>query len=538
MSRVPVVPSLILAAAAFAVPVAAQCERQELIAADPAAGDQFGISVDLLGSRVIVGANRDDDNGDNSGSAYIFELVGSQWVESAKLTASDGDELDRYGITVGLARDVAVVGARYDDDVGYATGAVYVYRDNGTGWVEEAKVQPDDVVSNTLFGTSLSIDGTRMLVGAQTADGDTEVDVGAAYVFVDQGGGTWTQEAVLMASSPQVGQRFGISAALDGDTAVVGAIGDTELGTAAGAAYVFHRADRVWVEVAKLVAPDGGDSDRFGTDLAISGDTIVVGAGLAGESSSETGAAYVFEKIDGSWTFAQKLQPDDLRNGDFFGDSVAMDGASILIGAWAQDDDGPQSGAAYIFEKRGGIWAQKTKLRASDAAASEGYGHAVVIRDGLAVVTAKAGSAMAGDAFGSAYAYDRATSVAGYGTGCAGSGGFVPQLGLEGCPELGGEVELTLRDGLGGAPLLLLFGLDRDEIPMGLSGCTLDVWPLLPIFIDLSLFGSGAGEGSLSIPATIPPDIGAVAFTMQAFVFDPGVPSGRAATNAVDVLID
>ncbi len=522
----------------FCAGAGAQCERQELLADDRASGDQFGISSDLLGDRAIVGANRDDDNGANSGSAYIFERQAGAWVQSAKLTASDGDELDRYGINVGLADDVAVVAARYDDDVGYATGAVYVYRLVSGAWIEEDKVQPDMLVSNTLFGTALDIDGGRMLVGAQTADGPAQVDVGAAYVFEDRGDGEWTEQAELLASDGEFGDRYGISVALEGDIAVVGAIADDDQGTQAGAAYVYERIAGDWTEVAKLVAPDGGENDRFGTDLAISGNTIVVGAGLAGPGGAETGAAYVYERRHNGWIFSQRVGPDDLRNGDFYGDSVALNGDVLLVGAWAQDDDGPQSGAAYVFERRADGWFQKAKLKPGDAAASESFGHALSIDGGVGIITAKAGSDVAGDGVGSAYVYDRATAVVGYGAGCAGTDRIRPTIGLEGCPELGGEVTLAIRNGLGGAPALLVFGLDRDEIPVGSSGCSLDVWPLLPVFVDLVLAGSGPGDGSLLIPAQIPDDLGAVAFTMQAFVFDPGVSSGRAGTNALEVTID
>jgi PKD repeat protein len=223
----------------------------KLTADDGAAGDQFGIAVGIAGDTAIVGANVEDANGLDSGAAYVFERnrggVGN-WGEVAKLTASDGFEDDRFGGSVGIAGDTAIVGAIGDDDKGFAAGAAYVFgRDQGgpDNWGEVAKLTASDGGFGDAFGKSVGIAGDTAIVGADR-DNDKGLNAGAAYVFErDQGGADiWGEVAKLTASDGINADQFGLSVGIAGDTAIVGAIGDdSDDGQVAdaGAAYVFER---------------------------------------------------------------------------------------------------------------------------------------------------------------------------------------------------------------------------------------------------------------------------------------------------------
>ena len=198
----------------------------KLTASDAAESDFFGRSVSVSGDRTLVGAYfRDDDAGLESGSAYVFERdVGGSWSQVAKLTADDAAADDRFGYSVSVSGDRALVGAGWDDDGGLDSGSAYVFeRDAGGSWSQVAKLTADDAAADDRFGYSVSVSGDRALVGAGWDD-DGGLDSGSAYVFERDGGGTWSQVAKLTADDAAA-SRFGVSVSVDGDDALVGATG-------------------------------------------------------------------------------------------------------------------------------------------------------------------------------------------------------------------------------------------------------------------------------------------------------------------------
>jgi hypothetical protein len=211
-------------------------EDQKLWASDAAVSDLFGISVAIDGEWLLVGASRDDDNAEESGSAYVFRRNGLTWEEHQKLTAFDGAETDQFGGSVALSGDVAVVGASQNDDP-VGAGAAYVFRWNGSTWDLEQKLTALDGDLGHDFGVSVSLEGATILVGAGLGDG-VAADTGAAYLF-QHDGASWIEEK-LQASDGGAFDRFGQSVALTGDTFLVGAFGDDEQGQSSGSAYFFE----------------------------------------------------------------------------------------------------------------------------------------------------------------------------------------------------------------------------------------------------------------------------------------------------------
>jgi hypothetical protein len=208
-------------------------QQAQLTASDGAEGDAFGISVAVAGQTIIVGADRDDDNGLDSGSSYVFVQAGSGWVQEAKLLAKDGQEGDQFGASVAISGNIAVLGAPGADPTGTDSGAAYVFRYNGGNWIEEAKLIAGDGKEGDLFGASASISGDYVVVGAPNADGS-----GALYVFKFDGS-AWTLEGKVAAADHTPGQDFGGSVSISGDVILSGAMGDNALGTEAGAAYAY-----------------------------------------------------------------------------------------------------------------------------------------------------------------------------------------------------------------------------------------------------------------------------------------------------------
>ena len=383
-------------------PAYAQVSEFKITASDGAAVDAFGYSVSISGDYAVVGAFLDDDSGSSSGSAYIFKRVGESWAQEAKLLPADGAASDKFGRSVSISGDYAVVGAFFDSDNGIASGSAYVFKRTGASWAEEAKLFPSDGATSDVFGISVSISGDYAVVGA-SGDDDNGSASGSAYVF-KRSGTSWAQETKLLPSDAAAGDFFGKSVSISGDYAVVGAQENDDNGTNSGSAYVFKRTDVTWTQEAKLLPSDGATIDVFGISVSISGDYAVVGAHRDSDNGSFSGSAYVFKRTDVTWTQEAKLLPSDGAADDQFGISVSISGDYAVVGAQENDDNGSNSGSAYLFKRSDTIWTQEAKLLASDGAAADEFGRSVSISGDYAVVGAWRDNDNGTDA-GSAYLY-------------------------------------------------------------------------------------------------------------------------------------
>ena len=349
-----------------------QVELAKVTASDAASGDIFGHLVSISGDTAVVGANRDDNA---RGAAYVYVRNGTAWPQQAKLTAFDAAPVDDFG-QVSISGDTIVVGAFGDDDTFSASGSAYVFVRSGTTWTLQAKLHAGDAAFNDQFGLTTAISGDTAVVTAPFKDG-VGTDSGAAYVFVRDVTGNWTQQAKLTASDAAAGDRFGfVAVSISGDTIVVGASRHDDAGLSSGAAYVFVRdVTNNWTEQAKLTAIDAAAGDAFGFSVSISADTIVLGAVGDDDAGSRSGSAYVFARdVTGNWTQQAKLTASDAAVFDLFGRSVSISGDTVLVGADFDDDGGTNSGSAYVFVRKGTAWPQQSKLTASDAAPGDRFG--------------------------------------------------------------------------------------------------------------------------------------------------------------------
>ncbi len=365
------------------------CEAQELVkltAGDVDAGDHLGSAVDVGDGRIIVGALLHDDNGNNSGAAYVFRYLGASWIEEAELLSKDGVNEDRFGESVGISGHAAIVGANGDDDNGPDSGSAYIFRFDGRVWIQEAKLVPSDGSQADEFGKAVAVSGDLAIVGAYRAD-EAGVDSGAAYIF-RRTESVWEQEIKLLASDGETQDRFGWSVALSGNVALIGARRDDDNGVDSGAAYVFRFNGSTWIEEQKLLASDGDVLDDFGFSVSLSENVAVIGARGDEDNGFESGSAYVFRFMDPVWTEEQKLLAKDGEPEDKFGHSVAVSGDLAVIGARWDDDNGTNSGSAYVFSFNGDGWSQEAKLAASDGAAGDAFGVFVGVHNGIAGVGA------------------------------------------------------------------------------------------------------------------------------------------------------
>ena len=246
----------------------------------------------------------------------------------------------------------------------------YIFKQEGDSWSQQAKLIPADPAEFDQFGSAVSISGDYAVVGAPYHDGDG-TNAGATYIFKREGD-VWTQQVKLNAYEVEAGDHFGFSVSIKGNYVVVGAWGDDDLGENAGAVYVFRRLDSTYVLHSKILAADGDGSDYFGSSVAVSGDSFVVGA----NGDDLGGSAYIFKREDSVWVQQVKLMAAEGGSYDEFGNSVAMDGDFALVGARGADY---HTGAVYLYERDGDTWVEQTKLLASDGMDYDGFGSSVAV---------------------------------------------------------------------------------------------------------------------------------------------------------------
>jgi hypothetical protein len=358
-------------------------QEQKLVASDRSENDRFGSAVSISGEFAIVGSPHDDTDASGAnkkglaGSVYIFKRVNDSWIQVQKIVPTDREAGDLFGSYVSISGESLVVGAPSEGDnpdIGSGTyqGAAYVFKNTNTEWIQEQKLVALDRGYLDHFGSSVSISGDFVVVGAyweseNTEGVSTKSNAGSAYVF-KRTNNVWAQEQKLIASDRNAGDYFGYSVAIDGGYLVVGAKSEDEAGIGsakveeAGSAYIFKRTNGIWLEQQKIVAADREPAALFGCSVNISGTKIAVGA--EGESydllesnyQQNAGAAYVFELIGTDWVQQQKVIASDRFKYDYFGHSVAIYGDRMLSGAYTEGDDNlildrrGLHGAAYFFE--------------------------------------------------------------------------------------------------------------------------------------------------------------------------------------------
>jgi trimeric autotransporter adhesin len=437
-------------------------QRAYVKASNTEAFDQFGTSVALSGETLAVGAQTEASgatgvNGDptdnslmSAGAGYVFTRDDDGvWTQQAYIKASNTGP-DTFGSSIALSADTLVVGAPFegssatgvngnqDDEVAPGSGAGYVFTRDGNGsWAQQAYLKASNTDTNDQFGFSVALDGDTLAVGAIIeGSADTGIDgdqgdntaggAGAVYVFARDAGSNWSQQAYVKASNTEAFDEFGTSVAVSGDTLAVGAPMEDSASTgvdgdqadnaamSSGAVYVFTRdAGGLWIQQAYIKASNTDVEDMFGTSVALSGDTLAVGApmedsastGVDGDQTDNTamssGAAYVFTRdAGGNWSQQVYLKASNTEQGDRFGHSVALDGEDLVVGAWLEDinatginpdpsdNTGTASGAAYLFTRDGTAWSQRAYIKASNTDAGDNFGSSVAIEGGTVAVGA------------------------------------------------------------------------------------------------------------------------------------------------------
>lgn len=458
-------------------------QQAKLVSSDSVADDRFGDAVSVAGDVAVIGAPFDDHGaGTNAGTAYIYLRSGSTWLKRARFRGTDPQRVSQFAAAVAVADGTAVIGMHRAG--GSFTGAAFVFDDlrpdcNANGLSDDCDLAAgtaadcngnavpdscdiavgtsddctlnavpdecdlaagtaDDINTNSIpdtcepacsrlevvvlqgsaasdndgFGYSAALAGNTAIIGA-SGDDDAGIDAGAAYVF-ERFGGTWNEIGKIFASDAAPGSWFGTAIASDGDTVVIGALrADHAEITDAGAVYVFVNSNGVWTEQAKLTASDPEESSDFGRIVAIAGDRAIISAPFSSHSSlNSPGAVYIFERADGIWSEHIKLIASDAGSVDFFGAAIAMSGDTIVVGApWDDHAGGSDAGSAYVFVWDGEAWSEQAKLTAADPQDDQSFGSAVAIMGDTIMVGAETDDSAFGSSAGAIYVFGRAGSV-------------------------------------------------------------------------------------------------------------------------------
>ncbi len=359
-------------------------QQAELAAGDGVTGDAFGSAVAISGDAALVGAPNSDGG---AGVAYLFVRSGMTWLQQAELTDPAATAHDSFGCSVALSGDLALIGA-YGTKVGShaSAGAAYLFARSGTDWSQVAELTASDAADDDEFGNAVALTESTALIGARNKSFGGNYYTGAAYFFSDSTG-NWSQEDEVPDPNPGYTDDFGAAVALSGDTALIGAPGTSVNGQYwSGAAYVYAQSGGGWTEQAELSASDGLAGDDFGTTVALDGDTALIGAVAA---LNWTGTAYVFTGSGSVWTQQAELSDPNAVTNDNYGVAVALNADTALVGACLKTV-GSQSadGCGFVFTPSNGQWPQQAQISAPDAVANDNLGVAVALSGDTALLGA------------------------------------------------------------------------------------------------------------------------------------------------------
>jgi hypothetical protein len=333
---------------------------QELKPSDPADYDYFGRRIALEENTLLEGSYFPDMY---TGSAYIFERqMSGEWQETASLRANDTKRGDYFGYAIALEEKTAVIGAIGHDTHVDDEGAVYIFHQEPNGqWKQWQKLSPPGLAPNSYFGSSVAIDGDRMVISAQC--------VGDVYLYHRNADQLWQLEAKL-----HIGQEV-FAVAINGSTVVIGTPNESHY---TGAAYLYRYQQGTWKFLAKLTAVDGQQGDEFGNQVALLDDQAFVSASLDNEKDKLQGAVYVFTSYGNTWMQTQKLIAEDANIRDQFGAALALNDKRLAIGAPGDCSD---AGSVYTFVRTGLDWQPSGKI----FAVGHQFGSSVALQEGMLV---------------------------------------------------------------------------------------------------------------------------------------------------------
>lgn len=378
--------------------------------------EHFGADLAMDGDTLVIGTRN------LFGVAYVFERESNTWTEKAILKGQNKDDNDRFGSVVAISGDTIAIGSPCDGNNGSDSsndpltcyGAVYIFTRSGATWSQQAYLKSTNIDKTDFFGSSIALDGDTLVVGTIWEDGDgsnpnnnSKESAGAAYVFT-RTGTTWSQQAYLKSPTPKANDFFGAKVSISGDTIAVSAYetatprsnyDDNRSDTTIGTVYLFKRTGNTWSQQASLKIPNKTVLTWFGHSIALENDTLVVGGYDKTDNTPNTdgnSSVFIFIRNGNTWSQQAQLKASNSHRGDGFGNSIAISGNRIVIGApyrLSDETNRPDSersvfGAAYIFTRTGTTWSEKHYFRGSNTGWGDLFGDNVAIDGDYIIVGA------------------------------------------------------------------------------------------------------------------------------------------------------
>lgn len=409
------------AATALALPGLLRAQANEQWVITPSTGtntQQFGFALAIDGDTMVVGAPYNDSNGADRGTAWIYswDATAGTWNASQQLFASDGENYSRFGWSVAIKGDLIVVGAPFKDTtIGTDSGQIYVFRFDSTTstWIEEQRLIQSTGANSDKLGTAVAVSGDVVLTGVPYADTKVGANSGAVFVFrYDATTHAWAEETELIDPDGSSGDHAGTSIDYDGNYAVVASANQAESTYSdAGSVGIWTASGTTWSQIQELTAPTLQQIAEFGTRVRLSGDVIGVTAPLENQMAGVTasGAAYVFRRVNGVFTFEARLTESTPTAYAKFGTDIALSSDLIVVGANLDDVAGKlDSGAAHTFRRSKRLgWVYDQQLSASDRANQDFLGTQVALHSAMILAAADRNDTGSGSNWGVIDGYAR-----------------------------------------------------------------------------------------------------------------------------------
>jgi len=325
--------------------------EQKIFPNDGDFNDYFGKSISLYGEWLAISSVYDNDNGNKSGSVYMYHLIDDNWIEHSKIIANDGMPYDRFGYSLDLYEDILIVGAIFDDDLGENSGSAYAHFLNNNEWVFTQKIYANINNDDNNFGIELSIYDNTLAVSSINADIDY-LNQGVVDIFTLNSENIWSYNQTILSTNPNHYDYFGISIDIYKNLIAVGSYFDDQINNNSGAVYLYENNNNNWVAIDNITSEDAYANDNFGLSLSVYDDWLAVGS-IDDDNGINSGSAYIYHKEDNGYIEKIKISASDGSEYDEFSGSIYLHSNNLIVGSKYDDDMGIDSGSAYFFTYKG-----------------------------------------------------------------------------------------------------------------------------------------------------------------------------------------
>lgn len=384
----------------------AQFPEQKLVPEDIDPGDFFGRYLDIQKDEIIIGAHQDDENGYASGSIYLYskQAQKDEFDLRQKILPEDGNVEEFFGYSIQIDQPWAVIGSHHDSDFGGSSGSAFVLKKENDEWAIVQKLLPSDPKAGDEFGKAVGMAGKNIAIGCFLGD-DQGTNSGSVYMFHLEGD-DWVEYQEFGPEDPAPYDQFGNFLSLSPEGLVVGVPEKRDKGDKSGCAYLFRETENgIWEQVAKILPDDLQEGDEFGQSVHMNQQQIAIGAYKKDNPAENGGAVYLYNWQDQNCTLMQKIISEDNAEGDHFGNAVFLNDDLLAIGAYFDDDNGSKSGSVYLYKKQDDQYHFLSKIISSDGGFGDAFGSALAMDQQFLVVGAYADSDQ-GFFSGSAYVYN------------------------------------------------------------------------------------------------------------------------------------